>query len=79
MIAGEDGMLKHLAPQTVYGATWADDTVYSRCRSCGLLEELDVRRLALDGHGRERLTDIPFECECGSTIHDIVADNLGAC
>ena len=66
-------MLGHSTPLTVYEAIWADETVATLCRACGRLETLDLRRLALNGHGRERLADIPFECVCGSGDQQMVA------
>ena len=67
-------MLECATTLSGYGAIWADNTAAFRCRACGQILKLDLRRLALDGHGRERLADIPFECDCGSSDHDVIAE-----
>jgi hypothetical protein len=59
---------------TVFDAIWDDQRAITRCSVCGCLHSLDLRRLALDGHGRERLCDLPFLCECGSTDHEVIAE-----
>jgi hypothetical protein len=66
-------MVTHSTSLTIYGAIWADELASSRCRACGRVQTLDLRRLAIDGHGQKRLADIPFECECGSLDRDLIA------
>jgi len=59
---------------TVYAAIWADQAAASRCLACGQLHKLDLRRLAIDGHGRIRLSQIPFFCDCGSSDHEVMVE-----
>ena len=61
-------------PLTVYAAIWTCQRVTSRCRACGQLHQLDLRRLALDGHGRNSLSAIPFDCDCGSSDCEVIAE-----
>jgi len=68
-------MLGHSIALTVYAAIWTDLQVACRCLECGRLHKLDLRCMALNGHGAESLVDIPFECECGSTDHEVMAES----
>ena len=57
---------------TVYAAIWTDQRVASRCLTCGQRQKLDLRRLAIDGHGCKRLSAIPFHCDCGASDHEVM-------
>ena len=69
-------MLKHSTPQTVDGAIRANQRFAFGCRACGRLQQVDLRRLSLDGDGGKRLADIPFQCECGSLDHEVIANPM---
>ena len=53
--------------RTVFEAIWEHAKLALLCRSCARLQPVDLRQLALNGHGRARLSGFPFTCECGST------------
>ncbi len=65
-------MQESAAVLTVYDAIWEGLPVASRCHNCGNVACLDPRRLALDGHGRSRLAEVPLACSCGGTGADVL-------
>jgi len=61
--------------ETVGAAMLRSHGVAANCMACGANRILDLPALVAAGHGRTRVGDLVFVCDCGSHRHTFIVND----